>query len=688
MLSFLGHENVPVRCTAVAAAILLVMLVARLATPWPASAAALPALGAGLVFWAVGVFVLLHRANDPIAARFCHFGLVVALALALGPLAASGPGWVSVIAATTASFAPAMLLDFGLWFALGAPPRWAAATALAAYLLAGLLVVAAFVAGLGGSGHPVLLDGPRRACALVCASATLVLLLRTAFRSPQPEPQARLVLVGVALAVLPFASLVLVPLAMGDPSLLRPDQAAAAVALLPLVIAYAILRTGLWGIDIVLRRGLVDAAMTLALAAGYAIVLGAIAGDGPSARLSWPLLGFFALVAVSFVPVRDGVRRLVNRVLYHERADGPRALQDMARLLTIPQPVDDLCGEVAAGLLAALGLRGVAVLLPRSGGELAVRGAAGDGELASRLAAAPVAEAGATGTPCGSLGGCLPLPVPARPPGRLCLGPKRARVELTRADTYLAEAAAQHLGLAVAYALAAEQLVTGGEELEHLRDQLLRAREEEQRRVAEALHDDPLRAALDVAREARAVAARLPAPADPRLRDHLDRLLGHAADLSEELRDLVVSVYPFELPDLGLAAALEALVERVAREELVLIHLAVQGLPEDTRLARQVEEGLYRTARETVTNACRHARASRIDVELTAAGGEARLVVRDDGRGFVPSPESALVRAGHLGLASVRRRLEQQGGSLAVTSAPGSGTVVTARIPLEPPADE
>jgi signal transduction histidine kinase len=89
---------------------------------------------------------------------------------------------------------------------------------------------------------------------------------------------------------------------------------------------------------------------------------------------------------------------------------------------------------------------------------------------------------------------------------------------------------------------------------------------------------------------------------------------------------------------------------------------------------------VLRIAQEAVSNALRHARASRVTVTAgTGPGGGLRLTVADDGRGF--DPDARGLRARRLGLTSMHERAASLGGSLAVRSAPGRGTTVELGLP-------
>jgi signal transduction histidine kinase len=93
-----------------------------------------------------------------------------------------------------------------------------------------------------------------------------------------------------------------------------------------------------------------------------------------------------------------------------------------------------------------------------------------------------------------------------------------------------------------------------------------------------------------------------------------------------------------------------------------------------------VEFALFRVAQEGLNNALAHSGAGRVRVEACFEGGVC-LRVRDDGGGFVVPPRLEDLPGDHLGLIGMRERLAELGGILIVTSTPGQGTVLEARVP-------
>jgi len=122
-------------------------------------------------------------------------------------------------------------------------------------------------------------------------------------------------------------------------------------------------------------------------------------------------------------------------------------------------------------------------------------------------------------------------------------------------------------------------------------------------------------------------------------------------------------------------SALRRVAERFQRETGITV--TVQG-PERLVLPRDLEVVVLRCAQEALANARKHARASRIAVGLMAGDGAVRVTVSDDGIGFDPAtaPDG-------FGLSGMRDRLSIVGGSLSVTSAPGTGTTLTAEVRVQ-----
>lgn len=154
---------------------------------------------------------------------------------------------------------------------------------------------------------------------------------------------------------------------------------------------------------------------------------------------------------------------------------------------------------------------------------------------------------------------------------------------------------------------------------------------------------------------------------------HLALASQAAHDSLVETRAFIGELTPPELATSGLIPALD----RLARESTVETKLEVVGEPQP--LAARVETALLRIAQEAVHNVEAHATAEHCRVTLTFEASEVVLEIDDDGCGF-DAEESAA--KGRFGLRAMRSRAEELGGSFALISAPGDGTLVAARVPV------
>jgi signal transduction histidine kinase len=146
-----------------------------------------------------------------------------------------------------------------------------------------------------------------------------------------------------------------------------------------------------------------------------------------------------------------------------------------------------------------------------------------------------------------------------------------------------------------------------------------------------------------------------------------------------QLRDISHDLRPSVLDDLGLIPALQDLIERVSKRSGVAINLS-NTLSE--RLPAGVETTIYRFVQESLTNAAKHAKASRVEILLRHDQHELQCSVRDNGAGF--DINEVLSRKGSrgLGLVGIRERVESVNGIVSIHSLPGMGTQLSVTIPL------
>lgn len=212
-----------------------------------------------------------------------------------------------------------------------------------------------------------------------------------------------------------------------------------------------------------------------------------------------------------------------------------------------------------------------------------------------------------------------------------------------------------------------------------LLQRLVTVQEDERRRIARDLHDNvgQLTTALAMGLKSIEDTTTLPPAALIALR-LVQRV---AKELSQSVRGMAVSLRPVILDDLGLHAAVGQLVYdwRVQQSAVVI---TFEEKEHQRRLPAEIEIVLYRVIQEALTNVYRHAKCRHVSVILQQDDNEATALVQDDGVGFDPDDVSPPSTDGGLGLVGMRERLAQVGGILAIDSARGAGTTLTARVSI------
>jgi signal transduction histidine kinase len=209
---------------------------------------------------------------------------------------------------------------------------------------------------------------------------------------------------------------------------------------------------------------------------------------------------------------------------------------------------------------------------------------------------------------------------------------------------------------------------------------LVTVQEDERRRLAADLHDDPVQTLTYLVRMLELLSD------DPRLPPDLAPQVRRDGELATEvvdvLRTVIHGLRPPVLDDFGAVAALRQLVAEVRARHGISIRLRVSG--DQVRLSAQSELTVYRVAQEALSNVVRHAQAKHTRVDLTF-GEQVVLTVTDDGRGIPESSISSASSGDRLGLIGMRERVGLVGGSLEVRARTPHGTLVRATVLGEPP---
>jgi two-component system, NarL family, sensor kinase len=203
------------------------------------------------------------------------------------------------------------------------------------------------------------------------------------------------------------------------------------------------------------------------------------------------------------------------------------------------------------------------------------------------------------------------------------------------------------------------------------------ASDRERRAIAADVHDGPVQDLAGVSYALSALRNSVPEERQPTV----DKLVGAIRHAVQSLRRLMVDIYPPDLSGPGLAVAIADAAEPLRAADIEVL-MDAAPLPET---APDVTAVLYRTAKEALANVAHHAQAKRtwITLEETELRGApaVRLEIADDGVGFPASTDKR--REGHLGLALLRDRVVDLGGTVTLGDRPGGGAMLTAVVPLD-----
>jgi len=524
------------------------------------------------------------------------------------------------------------------------------------YAIAGGAYAAALaIARLGSAGT---LDWigtwPRVQLAIVvpCLVLWLVLAARGYLRAAGPEARARTRWAALGAATSAVLGLLLfqVPELLTGQALVPASWIGLIALPLPIGLAVGILRDRLFDIEVFVSRAVIYGGLTVGVLATYAVavtVISSVAGPGQGYGASLLSTGIAALVAL---PLRDGLQRLVNRLLYGDRDQPWRAMQRLGSRLEWAANPDRAFPAIADTVADALRLPYVAV---------EVFDEVGGSTIAAEHGRAPASVE------------ALPLVHGAEPVGRLLLGVRGGEHGFRADELALLRDLARQAGAAVH----AQRL---RDELARSRERLVIAREEERRRLRRDLHDGlgPSLAAIGMRAEAAAaVMHRDPDAA----RSQLEALTAETATATGDVRRLVDGLRPPALDELGLVGAIASQAARLDRpgedtsaEASIAVDCDPPTLPE---LPAAVEVAAYRIAVEAMTNAVRHASARMCRVWIKA-GSQLTVEITDDGVGLPDLPRPGT------GIESMRERAAELGGDVAVERRPEGGTRVVARLPL------
>lgn len=204
--------------------------------------------------------------------------------------------------------------------------------------------------------------------------------------------------------------------------------------------------------------------------------------------------------------------------------------------------------------------------------------------------------------------------------------------------------------------------------------------ESERNRIARDLHDGPVQGVSAASLSLEAALLMIKAGETDRGLEIMSKIRRELAEEADALRRLMSGLRPPVLEERGLIPALRETLTRFGHDHDVSTEFS--GALHQP-LSQDLETLAYRVVQEALSNAGKHAQASRTSVHVDADGSQLRIEITDDGVGFDSQRAREYLRMGRVGLASMRERVELASGTFAVHATPGKGTKITATLPID-----
>ncbi|MCC7449696.1 MAG: GAF domain-containing sensor histidine kinase [Anaerolineae bacterium] len=641
----------------------------------------LQVIAGSLALGSVGLLIALHRPRNSIGWLFCIAGASLSLSGVLEQYIryalVTRPGvlpftrlaaWVNFWLFIPIIFS--ILIFVPLLFPDGRLPsrRWRPVLGIAGLAVLTMTVSAAFQAGPVDASLPEVHNpiAPAELQPLVNAVSNVGMLLTlvslgAAVAAPVvrlrraqgvERQQVKWFVYGALILIASFVS----PIALAWPNFtgdttLSGITLAIGFTVMPVTVGIAILRHRLYDIDVILQRTLLYGALTLSIIGIYVFVvgyLGFIFGVSGNLAISLTATG---LVAVLFQPLRERLQRIINRLIYGERREPYAVLSQLGQRLEAALAPGEVLRTVVTTVKDALKLPYAAVTLEHDG---------------------DFAIAAAEGTPTAD-----PLHVPlsyqGKVIGELLVSSPTPDENWTDAERRLLDDLTHHAGVAV-------HGVRLMAELQHARERLVLAREEERRRLRRGLHDE-LAPSLAAFALTAAAASQLIATNPQAAAEAMTKLHRSIREAIADLRRLVYDLRPPTLDELGFVESVRELADRcqpgydAQDQSSVAITLDVTDLP--AVLPAAVEVAAYRIIQEALRNVIRHARACACRIQLACTDDHMlSLSVTDDGVGLPPGSSPGV------GMSNMRERAAELGGYCRIERVEPSGTRVTAALPI------
>jgi signal transduction histidine kinase len=668
-----------------------------------------------LAFWIVGVGVFGFARAKVQAVALLMWCLLVSGILSSGGLAPAGPIWVADIFNVLLWMVGPVTVHFHLLFLqakVSKPGK------LAMSMLYGLSVVGSLpyiIWGTTALNASKWGDASYTAGLLelsFCMLSSILVLLRAYWRSSdeQVRKKIRLPTVSAFVGLTPIVLLNLLPDVLLNMQLFPYEIGILFLVAIPLGYGYAIIRYQLMKLDRVFNRAVTIALTIVLMVVFYRLLVGLLRMLLPT---YWQesLLAETAIVLLMgavFYLARTRIQRLVDWVFYGGWYDFHSAIERIDGVINVADDPQDLARRLSQRISEVLSMDRTFLLLAGPSGQvcgcdkkvclhpvlfdrkksypfLPDAGAlfqylkskaepitTTDLHLAMADSRLSKGEKWLLGDKREKI--WLPIQGEDRLLGILVAGPKQGSDPFSGLDVAVLRAVARQVSVRLQNMILLDELERRAKEVERLHGKILRTREEERKKWSRELHDNVIQALVGLNYEL-----------VQRGGGEFSRLSADVRSIIQTIRQMCQQLRPPTLDNLGLVAAIHSRLRefKAEGEDPPVINLHIEG-DEEMPVPDEIAICLYRTLNEALVNIQKHACAKHVFVELNLASYEVSLTVEDDGVGFlIPQSLGQLLNDDHFGLVGIRERLELVHGTLGISTAPGKGMRIHARVPLE-----
>jgi two-component system, NarL family, sensor histidine kinase DegS len=212
---------------------------------------------------------------------------------------------------------------------------------------------------------------------------------------------------------------------------------------------------------------------------------------------------------------------------------------------------------------------------------------------------------------------------------------------------------------------------------------VLKAQEDERRRIAREIHDDTTQRLWIVSNDIQRIITSKSGVNSADTLTELEKIKNMILQISDDAKRLSLALRPGILDNLGLIPAMRWLVDQVNKEGSIAAKISIEGLPR--QLPNDVNTHLYRITQETLNNIRRHSGADQTNVALSFGENTVRLIIQDNGKGMSPEDFGKLSILNKFGLLGINERTKLIGGTLKIESSCGTGTTLSIEL-ADPPA--